>query len=415
MKITLVLFGFFFASVQCNVTKPEALEGRTPIAGADAEVLDEGTAEYTEEKAGGGNSEAPPTPKPEPTPGKIQDCKPTDACSGNGGYCIANTNKNDCDGLLFPNECRSAQCSCCVQVKVNECAAGTDTCPANSECHDKEAGYECACNVGFEQCGDINECDSNPCGPNMRCQNTYGSYECICNSGFEKVNGACVDINECTNTTNPCGPNSVCSNSPPGSFSCSCNAGFVLCDGTCVDKNECDSNPCPANTICQNTDGSYQCICPTGFTNQTGSCVDVNECSSSPSPCTDLERCINTPGNYSCVCQKCSPRCDRGGVLLPNNVCVSVIYLPSSPMTWDEASMRCGTLYKPSPFSYVNVVGNLFFSNTNESAWVEGIKAIGTNFRNCPAISNDGAYFMSVMEPCDTRYPYAICSVPRLW
>ncbi|XP_064088329.1 adhesion G protein-coupled receptor E2-like [Macrobrachium nipponense] len=140
----------------------------------------------------------------------------------------------------------------------------------------------------------------------MRCQNTHGSYECICNAGFEKVNGTCVDINECTNTTNPCGPNSVCSNSPPGSFSCKCNAGFVFCNGTCVDTNECDSNPCPANTLCQNTDGSYQCICPTGFTNQTGSCVDVNECNSSPSPCTDLEKCINTPGNYSCVCQKCS-------------------------------------------------------------------------------------------------------------
>ncbi|XP_064105955.1 uncharacterized protein LOC135215325 [Macrobrachium nipponense] len=45
----------------------------------------------------------------------VDDCKPTDACVANGGYCIQSKKKEDCSGLFFPKECKSALCSCCVE------------------------------------------------------------------------------------------------------------------------------------------------------------------------------------------------------------------------------------------------------------------------------------------------------------
>ncbi|XP_064090708.1 adhesion G protein-coupled receptor E1-like isoform X2 [Macrobrachium nipponense] len=245
MKTALVLFfGFFLALAQCHISELE--------------------------KRGSDESRETHASKPK--------CKPTGACTRNGGYCIENRKKGNCTGLLFPNECTTPSCSCCVKVptvKLDECAAGNDTCPANSTCHDKEIGYECACDAGFEQCGDANECDSDPCGPNSQCQNTHGSYECVCNAGYEAVNGTCADINECDSS--PCGPNGVCSNSP-GSFSCNCSAGYDFSGGSCVDIDECLSNPCPNISVCTNTPGSYLCQCPPGYNWTEGACVDIDDC-----------------------------------------------------------------------------------------------------------------------------------------
>ncbi|XP_066988229.1 protein kinase C-binding protein NELL2a-like [Macrobrachium rosenbergii] len=117
MKTMFVLFGFLLALVQCD------------------------------KKPGLQNSEEKPEHK--------NYCDPTDECLANGGYCIENSKKGDCDGILFSKECKSAQCSCCIEVlkKEDECAEGEHTCPTNSKCQDKEIGYECACNAGFKKCG----------------------------------------------------------------------------------------------------------------------------------------------------------------------------------------------------------------------------------------------------------------------
>ncbi|XP_064098154.1 fibrillin-2-like [Macrobrachium nipponense] len=80
-------------------------------------------------------------------------CKPTTDCLANGGYCIRNNHKEDCDGLLFSRECRSPLCSCCVEATLNrdECQEMPGVCSnGTSVCQDKDVGYECVCNAGFE-------------------------------------------------------------------------------------------------------------------------------------------------------------------------------------------------------------------------------------------------------------------------
>ncbi|XP_064080715.1 neurogenic locus notch homolog protein 1-like [Macrobrachium nipponense] len=80
-------------------------------------------------------------------------CKPTTNCLANGGYCIRNNHKEDCEGLLFSRECRSPLCSCCVEatLKRDECQDTPGICPNGiSVCQDKDVGYECTCNAGFE-------------------------------------------------------------------------------------------------------------------------------------------------------------------------------------------------------------------------------------------------------------------------
>ncbi|XP_064084089.1 uncharacterized protein LOC135199893 [Macrobrachium nipponense] len=114
MTTTLVLFGFLLALAQFQL----------------AELTKRGRHHSGEKPVHKTTTKAKSTPTPKPVHNK--DCKPTDACTCNGGYCIENRKKGDCDGLLFPNECKTPLCSCCVKVttvKLDECAAGNDTCP----------------------------------------------------------------------------------------------------------------------------------------------------------------------------------------------------------------------------------------------------------------------------------------------
>lgn len=47
-------------------------------------------------------------------------------------------------------------------LNVDECAAGTATCPANSNCVDTQGSYKCVCNFGYKldngKCVNIDEC-----------------------------------------------------------------------------------------------------------------------------------------------------------------------------------------------------------------------------------------------------------------
>ncbi|XP_064106582.1 latent-transforming growth factor beta-binding protein 4-like isoform X2 [Macrobrachium nipponense] len=336
MKTTLVLFGFFLALVQCHFSVPEKaglhLFKKRPIHSGVKALL-----------------------KPEPIPGQNHDCKPTDVCVANGGYCIRSKMEEDCNGLFFPKECKLAHCSCCVEDK--------------------------------------DKCDSNPCGPNSHCQSTPGSYECVCDAGYEKVNGDCVDVNECdsgnnaclsneycanvpgsytcTNMcdSNPCGPNSHCQ-STPGSYECVCDAGYEKVNGDCFDM--CDSNPCGPNSHCQSTPGSYECVCDAGYEKVNGDCFDVNECDSGNNACLSSEHCANVPGSYTCT------RCEPGLTYLPvNDRCGKLL---SGNMTYDEGRAMCidnslivGAI---STQEQANGYGEAFLPNDGDIAWI-----------HCPPIS----------------------------
>ncbi|XP_066987464.1 low-density lipoprotein receptor-like [Macrobrachium rosenbergii] len=121
-------------------------------------------------------------------------CRASAACRAYGGYCIASNQAAHCSGLLFPMECTSTHCSCCINATLrrNECTQTKGLCPANSVCQDRDVGYECVCNAGYQLCGDIDECASNPCGANSICQNTIGNYNCVCNTGYVFYNGSCI-------------------------------------------------------------------------------------------------------------------------------------------------------------------------------------------------------------------------------
>ncbi|XP_064083216.1 latent-transforming growth factor beta-binding protein 1-like [Macrobrachium nipponense] len=344
------------------------------------------------------------------------ECKPSADCIANGGYCINNSHKSDCKGLLFSKECISTQCSCCIDAPwlENECATGGDTCPANSACQDKDVGYECLCDPGFAQCGDMNECDSNPCGANSQCHNTYGSYDCVCNAGYEKINGACVDVIECN--MNACGANGVCTNTP-GSFSCSCNAGYTEMEGICVDVDECQCGPCSSYSTCKNTPGSYLCECLAGFSGVagSGSCTDINECASSP--CQLNQNCINSPGSYSCSCHACKDRCEHNGTyILLLSRCVRLI---TGNMTYYEAEARCRDDYNgwvdlTSQFDVLFRVELL--PNISDKAWVKDIAIYPNKSVNeCTALVKGANPYNSGIFPCDTVMNYAVCEVQKNW
>ncbi|XP_064084092.1 adhesion G protein-coupled receptor E1-like [Macrobrachium nipponense] len=324
--------------------------------------------------------------------------------------------KGDCDGLLFPNECITPLCSCCVKVtavKLDECAAGNDTCPANSECQDKEIGYECACNVGFEQCGDTNECDSNPCGPNSQCQNTHGSYECVCDAGYEAVNGACADLNECEST--PCGPNGVCSNSP-GSFSCNCSAGYAFSGGSCVDIDECLSNPCPNVSVCTNTPGSYLCQCPPGYNLTSGACVDIDDCASAT--CPQHKFCSDKLLGYDCTCYACAEKCQYGAIFVEElGNCFKLI---TGEMTLEDAMERCARDFLK--IHYVNsdeefpILAYYFLSGISDWAWVaRGGAYSGSITGSCLGMRSTPKSPEAKSLPCDSKLRYAVCVAKKYY
>ncbi|KAI5620922.1 adhesion G protein-coupled receptor E2-like isoform X3, partial [Silurus asotus] len=144
-----------------------------------------------------------------------------------------------------------------------------------------------ACGGGFipmenGACEDINECSENKtiCGPNALCTNTVGSYFCVCAEGFVASNKqkrftgsqnvTCNDTNECTKNKIICGPNALCNNTV-GSYFCMCIEGFVASNKqkrfTGSQNVTCNENKtiCGPNALCTNTVGSYFCVCNEGF------------------------------------------------------------------------------------------------------------------------------------------------------
>lgn len=87
-----------------------------------------------------------------------------------------------------------------THVDVDECAEGPDSCPvhSSSSCVNLMGSYHCNCLTGWRNedsptCADINECSagSYSCPLNSTCVNTQGSYRCQCNRCFYMSDNAC--------------------------------------------------------------------------------------------------------------------------------------------------------------------------------------------------------------------------------
>jgi Calcium-binding EGF domain len=174
----------------------------------------------------------------------------------------------------------------------------------------------CVCEAGFvgrpptrRPCKDFDECSSileHECPINTKCVNTFGSYTCEpgCGQYASLINGQCQ-----------------------------CDPGFEAWPSDwgptkgCSDVNECDTNPCPADSECNNQVGYHtcdkckdneevvdgQCECKAGFKRQfDGYCADLDECDDWTSPCATGQLCRNTYGSFECVDQ-----CNSYEVVVP--------------------------------------------------------------------------------------------------
>ena len=105
--------------------------------------------------------------------------------------------------------------------------SGDYTCHADlTLCTNTDGSYQCACDVGYQgngvECGDFNECFTDPCHAYATCANNVGSFVCTCNAGYASDGFNCVDDNDCDDGSNNCHADAACTN-VPGSFQCACN------------------------------------------------------------------------------------------------------------------------------------------------------------------------------------------------
>ncbi|KAJ8411886.1 hypothetical protein AAFF_G00155240 [Aldrovandia affinis] len=117
---------------------------------------------------------------------------------------------HDCDTLAqcLPGEGQQFLCQCAAGYRgdgrscydVDECAEGTATCGAHSQCANLPGSYNCQCRSGYQfgfdgrTCIDVDECRSQPCHADASCSNSLGSFECQCRVGFRGDGFQCLQI-----------------------------------------------------------------------------------------------------------------------------------------------------------------------------------------------------------------------------
>ena len=111
----------------------------------------------------------------------IDDCTPTDSCSGHY-YCSNATNQKVCLSGWSGEDCTDRDIG--GRVRDTECPAAAQYtgCRNGGTCW----AQTCCCVNGFEGnlCQDeIIECESNPCGAGGTCVELVGGYWCECPSG----------------------------------------------------------------------------------------------------------------------------------------------------------------------------------------------------------------------------------------
>ncbi|XP_051500346.1 thrombomodulin [Myxocyprinus asiaticus] len=212
-----------------------------------------------------------------------------------------------CDYKCVRNE-QSYTCRCpdgyTIDANNVTCTKQDDPCLLACEHTCSRVGdtFVCICRQGFEldgdmkSCKDINDCiDESVCqGPNEECVNQIGSFECRCKPGFERVNGFCVDIDECSM------PGSVkcdheCVNDD-GGYHCECYEEFIQSK---EDMQKCIRNCSDKCTPICDPNNSAHCECPEGYLLEDEKvCVDIDECDNGNCD----QGCYNTLGGFECFC-----------------------------------------------------------------------------------------------------------------
>ena len=234
-------------------------------------------------------------------------CADIDECSSNT-TCHTNALCSNTDGS-FMCSCNSGYQGDGYNCKKGRC--DDRTCSFNQKCVSPTSN-QCECKEGFEYtrnadfCQDIDECLlGHSCDENSTCTNSEGSYSCFCKSGFVDDGENCRE-GSCSDDMCPLNQQCV----SPTKLDCRCKDGFELqsdrINGNCVDIDECltDENDCDEKAECINETGGYNCSCQIGYLGNGTSCFELNECDTGEHNCHSKAKCINTVGSFSCLCEK---------------------------------------------------------------------------------------------------------------
>jgi hypothetical protein len=240
--------------------------------------------------------------------GDIDECAAGIAMCGEGATCRNRRGNYDCAcELPFVGDDGRAGCQNACALALED----SDRCATGARCSFSVEGQASCTSCESGYLGDGRECTADPecaaldCGENTVCSGAAGARRCECAAGFSgnPANG-CQDIDECDGS-NPCSDNGRCIN-VPGGYICGCADGFERVDGECVNVNECERelDLCDPNADCEDTSTSYNCTCKEGFEGDGRSCSDVDECANDETLCEDQEGtvCRNRPGNFECAC-----------------------------------------------------------------------------------------------------------------
>ena len=292
-------------------------------------------------------------------------------------------------------------------VDIDECATGAHSCGEheNARCANTNGGHICACDAGYApagdgwtllnpQCADVDECaaETDSCGANSLCENTIGGFVCgnVCADGLvpNAERTECADPNAC--------PDYHIRDSASGQ--CVCNTAEArISDGVCVPTGaaaacqtagwdvetheflgnmlnvECviplrdetaqvDESGClflppedvalaeyqtDASETCHDLFGEdipmtlnhnegdryvhscpgvktpgadyKSCVCPSEYMeNDEGVCVDFDECAAGSHSCEENASCVNTIGGHACSCSTGYAPGDDWTFLSPN-------------------------------------------------------------------------------------------------
>ncbi|XP_055860776.1 mucin-4-like isoform X7 [Biomphalaria glabrata] len=217
---------------------------------------------------------------------------------------------------------------------VDECNNGNK--PCSQLCQNTIGGFKCSCFNGFKLDADGVSCKkcSNPyygkdcasqcvCNGLGTCDNVKG---CICNKGWTGTN-CNNDVDECTTTLDACPGGQICINTI-GSYTCNCPSGYSKVNGTCIDIDECAdvlTHNCSLSVEdCINNKGGFSCVCRSGYArNAQNICEDIDECAKHTDNCE--QRCENIPGKFNCYCRYgYRLKADRASCVEEKDVCKSV-------------------------------------------------------------------------------------------
>ena len=118
----------------------------------------------------------------------------------------------------------------------------------HGSCKSSSTHFECKCHSGWARAADgicsvdIDECATKQQSCQHRCQNTPGSFTCSCDAGFVLADDGvtCHDVDECLGD-NEC--QQQCKNDL-GSYHCECFDGYVMENGACREMDICSQAKC---------------------------------------------------------------------------------------------------------------------------------------------------------------------------